>query len=344
MENETKKYRVLIASYLEPEHIQRICEVDERFDIIFKPELLSPPRYPADHYNTGTRTPEQEITWRALLAEADVLFDFDYSNLKELPYLAPRLRWIQASSAGIGQLVKRNQYAERMPDTVFTTASGVHARPLAEFVIMAMLAHYKGLTRMIRRQLEHQWERYAGTDLAGRTLAIIGLGRIGSEVARFARALGMTVIGTDVAPAGQAVDHFYPFEDFRNMLPIADVLTLCVPHTPQTEKLIGANELALLKPDAYFINISRGAVVDEPALIDALRSGKLCGAALDVFENEPLPENSPLWDFPNVLISPHSASTSDRENERLTDIFCENLRRFLDGSPLRNVLNPKLLY
>ena len=128
------------------------------------------------------------------------------------------------------------------------------------------------------------------------------------------------------------------------MLPLADVLVLAVPHTPLTEKMIGTPELALLKLGAYLINIARGAVVDEPALIEALRSGHLGGAALDVFEQEPLAETSPLWDMENVLINSHSASTSDRENERLTDLFCDNLQRFVNGQPLRNALRSARYY
>jgi phosphoglycerate dehydrogenase-like enzyme len=140
------------------------------------------------------------------------------------------------------------------------------------------------------------------------------------------------------------VDRYYEPSQLHAMLPRADVLVLIVPHTPQTEKMIGARELALLPRGAYFINIARGAVVDEPALIEALRSGHLAGAALDVFAEEPLPPHSPLWEMPTVTVSPHSASTSDRENGRITDLFCDNLRRHLAGEDLRNVLNPQRMY
>ena len=339
-----KKTCVLIASYLEPEHIARIRQVDERLEVIYEPDLLAAPLYPADHYGVPERTPEQETRWRTFLAQAEILFDFDYSHRQELPELAPQLRWIQASSAGIGQFIKRYHYDTRFPKTTFTTSSGVHARPLAEFCLMAMLMHYKSVLLMLRNQRRKQWERYAGTDLEGRTLAIVGLGRIGTEVARMACDLGMVVIGTNATPPAPCVERFFPPEQLHEMLPLADVLVLSVPHTPETEKMIGKAELALLKPGAYLINIARGAVVDEPALVEALRSGHLSGAALDVFDQEPLPASSPLWEMENVLVSPHSASTSDRENERLTDLFCDNLRRFLDSQPLRNVLNPDLYY
>lgn len=340
------KYTVLICSYLESQHVERIRRVDDRLDVIYEPELLRPPRYAADHNGDPSfqRTQGQETRWRKLLAQADILFDFDPTHRADLPDLAPKARWVQSTSAGIGQLVKTNAYDSRMPHTVFTTASGVHKRPLAEFVVMAMLMHYKGALRMIDGQRRRHWERYAGTDLEGRTLAIVGLGRVGAEIARLCRALGMTVIGTDVRPAPDAVNRYYEPSQLHAMLPQADVLVLMVPHTPQTEKMIGARELALLPRGAYFINTARGAVVDEAALIEALRSGHLSGAALDVFAEEPLPPSNPLWEMPNVLVSPHSASTSDRENARITELFCDNLRRFVSGQPLHNVLNTELMY
>jgi phosphoglycerate dehydrogenase-like enzyme len=340
----SETFTVLIASYLEPDHVERIRQVDRRIRVVYEPELLAQPKYPADHYGVAQRSPEQEARWQAYLAQADVLFDFDYSHRPDLPELAPQLRWIQASSAGIGQFVKRYQYDRRLPHTVFTTASGIHARPLAEFCIMAMLMHYKNALPMLRGQRSHTWQRFAGRDLEGRTLAIIGLGRIGTQVAQMACDLGMTVIGTNAEPPAPCVARLFPPEELHEMLPLADVLVLSVPHTPQTENMIGAAELALLKPGAYLINIARGAVIDEADLVEALRSGHLSGAALDVFAEEPLPESSPLWDLPNVIVSPHSASTSDRENERLTELFCQNLRCFLDGQPLHNVLQPERYY
>lgn len=339
-------HAVLITSYLEPELVERIRRVDARLEVLYEPALLRPPRYAADHNGDPAfrRTPEQATRWRGLLARAEILFDIDPTHRPDLPEVAPNVRWIQATSAGIGQLVAEHRYAARMPGTVFTTASGVHGRPLAEFVVMAVLMHYKGALRTLAAQQRRHWERYAGTDLEGRTLAIVGLGRVGAEIARLCRGLGMRVLGTDVRPAADLVDRYYAPDQLQDMLPQAEVLVLIVPHTPQTEKLIGARELALLPRGAYLVNIARGAVVDEPALIEALRAGRLGGAALDVFAEEPLPPGSPLWEMPNVLVSPHSASTSDRENQRITDLFCDNLRRYLAGEPLRNVLDPERMY
>jgi glyoxylate/hydroxypyruvate reductase len=140
------------------------------------------------------------------------------------------------------------------------------------------------------------------------------------------------------------VDQVFPHDALHAMLGQADVVVMTAPHTPRTDKVLDAAAFGAMRDGAFFINIGRGATVDEPALIEALQSGKLSGAALDVFAEEPLPVESPLWDLPNVVVSPHSASTSDKENARLTDLFCDNLHRFLDRNPLRNVLDTERLY
>lgn len=341
---------VLIASYLEPEHVGMIRNVDPRVDVIYEPELLRKPRYAADHNGVAAvRSPADEARWRSLLAQADVLFDFDYTNDAELPELAPRVRWVQASSAGIGQFVSQRRYHERWKGVVFTTARGIHAAPLAEFCVMAMLGASRGLFLMRDLQARKQWERFAGTDLAGRTLVIFGHGSIGREVGRLARAFGMRVIGvkrsvTNEDPAAHHVDELHASVAFKSLLPRAEFVVLAAPHTNETERVMGAGEFESLPRGAFLINIGRGALVDESAMVEALRSGHLGGAALDVFATEPLPQDSPLWTMPNVLVSPHSASTSDRENGRLTDLFCLNLRSFLAGEPLRNVLDVQRLY
>ncbi len=337
---------VVYASYMEPEYVERVRAVDARLEVISRPDLLPTPRYACDHVGTPrTLTAEQEAEWRALLASAEVVFDFDHAHRAELPALAPRLRWLQATSAGIGQYVKRMGYAESMPNTIFTTASGVHAIPLAEFCIMAMLNHYRGLEQLLADQAAHRWERFATTDLPGKTVAVIGMGNIGAEIARLSRAHGMRVIGSKMTPRELPnVDRIFAHDDLHAMLAEADVVVMTAPHTPVTDQMLDAAAFAAMRDGAYFINIGRGATVDEPALLAALQSGKLAGAALDVFAEEPLPAASPFWKMPNVLVSPHSASTSDKENERITELFCDNLRRYLDGRPLRNVLDVERLY
>lgn len=339
---------LLIASWLEAEHVERVRTVDDRLDVLYRPELLAPPRYPADHTGAPfTRTPEQEARWRSLLARAEILFDFDRANARELPTLAPNVRWIQATSAGIGDFVRRMGYAESMRDTVLTTASGVHAKPLAEFCFMVMFAFHKKLLMTLRDQRDRHWERFAGADLEGQTLAIVGVGRVGREIARLGKCFGMRVVGVKRSIAGVNpdelhLDALYAPADLHRALSTAQNLVLIAPHTSETERMIGAPELAALSRGAVFINIGRGALVDEPALVEALRSGHLLGAGLDVFAQEPLPPESPLWSMDNVIVSPHSASTSYKENERLMDLFCRNLRRYLDGEPLVNRFDPTL--
>jgi phosphoglycerate dehydrogenase-like enzyme len=340
---------VLIASYLEAEHVERIRAVSPRLEVIYEPELVAPARYPADHYNVITRTPEQERRWREHLRRAEILFDFDSSHNEDLPPLVPKLRWVQATSAGIGQSVRRWGYDRALPHVVFTTSSGVHARPLADFCLMAMLGFAKSRPRMIEQQRRHEWVRYATADLAGHTLAVVGVGRIGAEVARLGKLMDMKVIGIKRNVAGTDaaelhLDELFGPSDLPAVLARAEYLVLITPHTDETDHLIGAAELAMLPRGAVVINIGRGALIDEPALIAALQSGHLGGAALDVVATEPLPATSPLWDMPNVLVSPHSASTSIRENARITELFCRNLERYLKGEPLENVLNTKTLY
>ena len=340
-----EQLNVLIASYLEPELVEQIRQQVSEVEVIYRPDLLGQPRYIADHTAPAERTPEQEAEWQTLLAQADILFDFDASHREDLADLTPNVKWIQATSAGIGQFVKRMGYAEQR-DWIFTTASGVHARPLAEFALMAMLMFAKDYEYLQREKKAHHWQRYSATELASKTVAIVGLGSIGQEVARLAQAFEMRVIGNRRNPQRETshVDQLYGPDDLRQFLSEANFLVLATPHTQETDGMIGQAELALLPQGAIIINIARGQVIDQDALIAALQSGYLRGAALDVFNPEPLPPDNPLWDMPNVIISPHSASTADTENQKITDLFCENLQRYLAGETMLNVLDTEKLY
>ena len=335
---------VLIASPLEPEHVERIRAVDPRIELLHDADLLPRPRYASDHAGAPMkRTPEQEARFLEMLGRAEVLFDFPSGHYRDLAAVSPRLRWLQSTSAGIGQMVKRVGLDQT--DITFTTASGVHARPLADFCLMAMLMFAKNYGWMERDKKAKRWERYCGEELTGKTLAIVGVGRVGQEVARHGKRMDMRVIGMrrSAAPVPD-VDKVFDRAELHAMLREADFLVLAAPHTPDTEGIIGEAELALLKPSAVLINIGRGALVDEDALIHALQEKRFAGAALDVAREEPPPQDSPLWDMPNVILSPHSASTVTQENVRITDIFCDNLRRYLNGQPLRNILDKKQLY
>jgi phosphoglycerate dehydrogenase-like enzyme len=296
------------------------------------------------------RTAAQDAEWDALVARAEVMFDVFRPRSDRLLERAPRLRWIQFSSSGVAAFVQSAGLAAA--DVTVTNAAGIHARPLAEFVLFAMLYFAKRLPRVLADQRAHHWQRFALDTLPGKTLGIVGLGRVGEEVARLARANGVRVVAirrgaaardeltgarTDAPDLPSLVVH--PPRGLAAVLAESDYVALTLPLTGETSGLIGEAQLALMKPGAVLINIARGRVVDESALVRALQSGHLGGAALDVFAVEPLPAESPLWDMPNVLVTPHSMSTALDENERLIDLFSDNLRRYLAGQPLRNVFD-----
>jgi glyoxylate/hydroxypyruvate reductase len=339
----TRAVRVLIASALEAPLIERIRAVDPRLDIVYRPELIGRPRYPGDHTAPATRTPAQAAEWAALVAEAEVMFDLDRATERDLARQAPRLRWIQLSSSGVGQIVTSMGLGDA--PVVVTNAAGLHATPLAEFVLFAMLYFAKRMPRVLADQRRHHWERFALDTLPGKTLGIVGFGQVGRAIARLARPLGLRVLavrrtaGHAVQSVDAGADAIYPPSSLRTLLAESDYVALIVPFTPETAGLLGKAELAAMKPGAVLINIGRGQLVDEAALIEALRSGHLGGAALDVFAREPLPADSPLWDMPNVLVTPHSMSTALDENTRMVELFCDNLRRYLGGQALRNVFD-----
>lgn len=342
---------VMITSPLEPEYVTEIAGAfPGEIELIYPDDLMPTPRYRGDHghYDRGL-TGEKQEAWHALLRRAEVLFDFP--EYEQLPFgeLCPNVRWVQTSSAGVGPMVR--DLGLQDADLLVTTASGLHAQPLAEFAFAAILYHSKELARLQNEQLERSWRRFSGRELAGATLAIIGPGRIGQEVARVARVFRMRVValGRNSDPARTAalgMDRLYARSELPAMLGEADYLVLCAPHTPETDTIMDAAAFAAVKPGLGLVNIGRGALVDEDAMLAALRDGRIAFAALDVFRQEPLPPDSPFWSQPNVLINPHSASTVDTENAKLTARFIENLRAYLDGrvGDLQPVLDKRRLY
>ncbi len=345
---------VFIATPLDEATARRIAaEAPAGVEVIFEPDLLPPPRFAADHGGRPDfrRTPAQEARWRAHLSRATILWDFPPGPAAAGGglTLAPKVRWVQTTSAGVGQMVHRLGLSDH--PVIVTTASGVHAVPLAEFALMAILTHVKRLPMLRAAQAARRWERYCGEDLPGRHLLVVGAGRIGAEVARLGRAFGLrtTCIVNRPAPERAAELHADAVagpEALAGLLPTADFVVLAMPHTPQTEGMIDAGLIAAMRPGCVLVNIARGAVIDEDAMIAALAAGRIGFAALDVARTEPLPPDSPLWSLPNVLISPHSASTVAAENQRIADIFLDNLGHFLAGAPerMRNVLDKRRFY
>jgi glyoxylate/hydroxypyruvate reductase A len=333
--------RVLIASPLEAEHADRIAAADPRVRLLYEPGLLPVPRYPCDHGGVKRELDAAGLKrWAELRARADVSFDFDWHEPGQIPANSPNLRWIQGTSAGIGGLLERTGLI-RAP-IVFTTAAGVHGVPLAEFALFGLLYFAKGVPVLARWQAKRHWQRYTTTQLRGTSAVLVGLGGIGREVARLLASAGVLVTGVGRPGRRCQVPGVTSYADdtaLAAVLPDADALILACPLTERTRGLIGQAELGMLRPGAVVVNISRGQVVDETALIGHLASGHLGGACLDVFDTEPLPESSPLWAMPNVLVSPHSASTVAAENRLLTDLFIDNLCRWLAGEPLRNTFD-----
>lgn len=341
---------VVITSYFEEEHLRRIREADGRLRVLYREDLVPPPRWPGDHAGPEgwRRSPEEDEEFLAMLAEAEVLYDFPRGLSRDLSQVAPKLRWVQASMAGAGEVAKKAGLVET--DIVVTTASGVYSSPLAEFVVMAMLQHAKGLERLRRDKAERAWRPAHSDTLEGKTLCIVGIGNIGRAIAGRARPFRMRILGVkrtvhDEDSARNHADALYATDRMHEALAEADYVAVTLPGTPETHHLVDEEAIRSMQKGAYFVNVGRGAAVDERGLVGALREGHLSGAALDVFEVEPLPQESPLWELDNVIISPHSTDNLPGVTNKLqTDLFCENLRRYLDGEPLVNVLDKELLY
>jgi phosphoglycerate dehydrogenase-like enzyme len=280
------------------------------------------------------------------LPEADVvvaggLSDADLAR-------ATRLRWLSSVAAGFEKIALPALLARGV---VVTNASGVHGPNIAEHVLAMMLMFTRGMPRLYRAQLARRWERNLRSrsdgpgELTGKTLLIVGLGRIGEAIAARARPFGMRVVALKRDPAARhdpavAVDEIGGMDALDEVLGRADHVCLTVPLTPETHHLMDARRLARLRVGAYLYNVARGAVIDEAALVEVLRAGRLAGAGLDVYEQEPLPASSPLWELENVILTPHVSGATPLYYERAAALFADNLDRFLAGRPLNNRFDP----
>jgi phosphoglycerate dehydrogenase-like enzyme len=272
------------------------------------------------------------------------------------PEQAPALRWVQLDTSGVDHV---RETALWRSDVEITTIGGVSPVPLAEYVVFTILGFAHRLPQMRDVQAtrswpspERRWERFLPAPLPGATVGVIGYGRIGREIGRLATALGMTVVGAtrsgrartlaeraaqmDFGRSGDEVVEIVGPDRLHDVLGRSDYVVVVVPLTDETAGLIDAAAVAAIKPGAVLINVARGGIVDEDALLAALRSGALSGAALDVFDDEPLAPDSVWWDEPNVFVTPHVAGLAPRYAEQVLQIVCENLRRYLDGEPLLN--------
>jgi glyoxylate/hydroxypyruvate reductase A len=333
--------RVLIASPFEAEHVSRIAAVDPRVEVLYAPELLPLARYAADHHGPPRDLSAAELErWRGMLAASDISLDFDWLAPEAMAATCPRLRWVQATSSGVGQFPAVGALAGT--GITVTTAAGVHAVPLAEFALAGLLYFIKDFPALEQRKAARHWERYVTRQLAGRRVMVVGLGQVGRQVAALLTAAGVTIWAVAREPAATGPDGVRVIgrSAMDEALPEMDAVVLCCPLTPETRGLLDARRLRLLPQGAIVVNIARGPVIEEDAMASALADGHLGGACLDVFAAEPLPPGSPLWGMSNVIVSPHSASTVENENALIADLFCANLRRWLDGQPLRNAYSP----
>ena len=288
----------------------------------------------------------------AALAEAEVLCGYELpANWREL---APQLRWLQFSGAGVDSLGPTG-VLDAGCKLIITTAAGIHASTISEYVFGSMLMFNWNWPQMVRLQDAHVWARSASwyrlgrRELVGSTLGVVGVGSIGHAVARLGKAFGMRVLGMRRSAAGQGeadpvVDAYYPPERLHDLLAECDYVVLSVPLTRETERLIGEAELRAMRRTAYLVNVARGRVVDEQALVRALQDGWIAGAGLDVTEDEPLPADSLLYGMQQVILTPHISGQSAHYDARLAALFADNLRRYRAGEPLRNRYDPSRGY
>ena len=329
---------VLIARWLEERYRSQIAAVDPRIRVFYAAEQVAAEtkrtRGPIDQ-----APPEvDDAELNSLLRETEIIYGLNLpGNLLDR---APRLKWVQTSSAGVDPIVGTKLWQS---DVILTSTSGIHAIPMREHVLGLMLMFVRHSPLYLANQKERVWEQHLPDQLCGKTLGIVGLGKVGKGIARAAQGFDMKVVATrrhvTEQEASPEVEALYSPDGLTEMLGKSDFVVVTVALTRETERLIGERELRAMKPSAYIINIARGSVIDEAALIKALEEKWIAGAGLDVFEREPLPPDSKLWTLPNVIVTPHVAGLMPDYNARAMEVFCENLRRYLSGKPLLNVID-----
>jgi phosphoglycerate dehydrogenase-like enzyme len=276
-----------------------------------------------------------EDALRAEIADAEVLLAWRFP-LGVLAH-APNLRWIQLTSAGADHLLPAR---ERLRDVIVTNARGIHADLMADYAMGVMVMLQWNFPGLLREQQARRWRHRFTEPLAGKTLGVVGLGTIGREIVRRARSFDMDVLGVKREPSAvEGVRRMFAPADILDMLPLCDFVVLVVPQTAETRGMLGERAFSVMRPTAYLINIARGSVVDEPALIRALEERRIAGAALDVFATEPLAPESPLWGMGKVIVTPHIAGEPEHYARRVMAILGENVDRWAEGRPLVNVVD-----
>ena len=328
--------KVAITFKLADELVEEVRAVSPRIEIL---------DFPGMTLGRGQDLSEADLAAaRIALSKAEVVFGTNTMPMTMFDD-ATNLKWFQVITAGVDRMARDGLL--RRGFTV-TKVSGLASVPIAEYCMGTMVMLSKGLHLAQRDQLAHKWTfRWSG-ELRGKTCGIVGMGAIGREVAIRARAFGMRVVATrrrvEPGDSDPDCDALYPFTGLDTLLRESDYVVLCVPLTDETSGLLGAPEFAKMKPTASLVNIARGGVVDQEAMIAALKNGTIASAALDVFDPEPLPADSPLWDMENVIVTPHLSGAVERYGHRATEIFIRNLRHYVAGEPLELVVDPVLAY
>jgi len=317
-----------------PEIQQKIVEILQPYggEAVFMPKEI--------------KDSERETYVVGEIGEAEMLVT---GSLSEAEFRAAHnLRWLHVPFAGINRLVENKALVES--EVIVTNAAGVSSKAIADQVLGYIIMHSRSLVSQIQSQGRKEWQRtWWGSklfELEGRTVGIVGHGRIGREIAIRARTFGMRVIATKTNLSGEfpELDLVLSASDLPRLLAESDYVVIAAPLTPETRGLIGRTELEQMKRTGYLINIARGLLIKENELIEALQEKIIDGAALDVFEVEPLPTTSPLWELPNVLITPHSSGTFNNFLERTLEFYCANLQRWLEGQPLQNIVDKRRGY
>ncbi|MDM7854760.1 D-2-hydroxyacid dehydrogenase [Cellulomonas alba] len=344
--------RVVVATPMPDALLARLREALPGVDVAADASLMPPQRWPADFAGDSSfrRTPEQQAAFEELVDSADVLYgipDVSSEALARTVRANPRLRWVQTMAAGGGAQVRAAGLTDdELRRVTFTTSAGVHAGALAEFALLGVLAGAKDLGRLRAQQAGRTWpDQREMRRLSDLTVGVLGLGHIGREAARLLTLLGAHVVGVtrDGRPRGEVAD-VVPTTELANAARRLDALVVTLPGTEATNGLVDEAVLTALRPGATVVSVGRGSVIDEAALVRALEAGIVGNAVLDVFATEPLPADSPLWAMPQVVVSPHTAAITGDQERLISELFVDNVRHFLRGEPMANVVDTVEFY
>jgi phosphoglycerate dehydrogenase-like enzyme len=330
------KINVMVVSVIDEEYLCQIDAVSPRIKVLNAANIWNLPDMITDKHAADCTRPEYE----AMLARAEVIYG--YRLPPNVIARAPRLKWIQGMLAGAEHIITDEIVQSRV---ILTNMRGIHSSPVSEVALEMMLLLAKQAPLCFQAKQEKKWQRFVPVLFRSQTVGVVGLGHIGKEIARLSKAFGARVLAADISfkkkTSARNVDVAFPIGQLASLLAESDFVVLSLPFTPETNKIIGEKQLKTMKPTAYLVNVGRGPTVDEEALIRALEEGWIAGAGLDVFTTEPLPVDHKLWELPNVFFSPHISGRMLNYNEVATKLFCENLRRYVDGKKLLNVVNKK---